>query len=289
MPIGYAVRKLQRLQTGALPFFLRFAKLYRFLPFRQLELLFPRLPPRFPHVFHGGKFLFRRLPAFFKHSPEMRLKRTFRLTFRHRFPVCHPVRDLRWSFAETAQMFLMFQIRYLRLRQLESASAEKSMILPAFRLIFVPCAIADFPEFRIAAAWSRNYFFRNKLLCNFRSRNRLPEKFCDSAEQIFGFLFLLLSMVLHRKAFPVLPHLPDCRPVGNKTLQSSRRAFQPLCNLLVREIRQNLRFLDTDFLRKRQKRIRRNLPIADQIMNACPFSGSPRKTPPQMLLVRTVK
>ena len=67
--------------------------------------------------------------------------------------------------------------------------------------------------------------------------DRLPEKLYDSAEQIFGFLFLLLSMVLHRKAFPVLPHLPDCRPVGNKTLQSIRRAFQSLCNLLVTEIR----------------------------------------------------
>ena len=87
----------------------------------------------------------------------------------------------------------------------------------------------------------------------------------------------------------MLPHTPDRRSIIQHRFDLPQRCFRPFHNVLVTEIRQRFRFLFPHRLRKRQYRIRRNLPIADQIMNAYPFPRPFGKIPFQMLLVRTVK
>ena len=132
---------------------------------------------------------------------------------------------------------------------------------------------------------SRLRHFRN----NFRFLEQpryFPHNLTDQPDRR---LFRFEACILIVKTLPMLPHTPDRRSIIQHRFDLPQRCFRPFHNVLVTEIRQNCRFLSTDFLRKRQDRSDRNLTVTDQIMNAYPFPCPFGKTPFQMFLVRTMK
>ena len=269
------------------------------MPF--LIKLLPRGNEFIPLFLRNIPMFIKFLPFFLRQTVHQHVTGFLRLGLRSLTPVLHPERQRlrRFLSGTTRQLFLMeafFPIRQFK----HFPAAVKNVVFLTFFNVITPRFLKHLPQ-RFPLQNTRCFTFLfcvlHMLPCSRIRRFRNNFRFLEQpryfphnlTNQTDRRLFRFEACILIVKTLPMLPHTPDHRSIIQHRFDLPQRCFRPFHYVLVTEIRQNLRFLSTDFLRKRQKRIRRNLPIADQIMNACPFPGSPRKTPPQMLLVRTVK
>ena len=243
------------------------------------------------------------LPFFLRQMLDQHVTGFLRLGLRNLTPVLHPERQRlrRFLTGTTRQLFLMegfFPIRQFK----HFPAAVKSMVRLAFFNVITPRFLKHLPQrfplqntrcFTLLFQFCFPHMFLHHLLRHFRNNFRFleqPRYFPHNlTNQTDRRLFRFEACILIVKTLPMLPHTPDRRSIIQHRFDLPQRCFRPFHNVLVTEIRQRFRFLFPHRLRKRQYRIRRNLPIADQIMNAYPFPRPFGKIPFQMLLVRTVK
>ncbi len=181
-------------------------------------------------------------------------------------------------------------------------AAVKSMVFLTFFNVITPRFLKHLPQrfplqntrcFTLLFLFCVLHMLPCSRLRRFRYNFRFPEQIRyfphNLTDQTDRRLFRFKTRILIVKTLPMLPHTPDRRSIIQHRFDLPQRCFRPFHNVLVTEIRQNCRFLFSYFFRERQERIHRNLPVTDQIMNACPFPRPFGKIPFQMFLVRTMK
>ena len=307
-PVLQLDRNRLRLQTAGAACRLRLNKRLFLRPKTELRseiTLLVKLLPRgnefIPLFFRNIPELVKFLPFFLRQTVHQHVTGFLRLELRNLTPVLHPERQRlrRFLTGTTRQLFLMkafFPIRQFK----HFPAAVKSVVRLAFFNVITPRFLKHLPQcFPLQNTRRFTLLFRilhilpRSRLRRFRNNFRFLEQPCyfphNLTDQPDRRLFRFEACILIEKTFPMLSHMPDRRSIIQHRFDLPQRCFRPFHNVLVTEIRQRFRFLFPHRLRKRQYRIRRNLPIADQIMNACPFPCPFGKTPPQMSLVRTVK